>query len=57
MSAGGVHVVVAGITGVNHQAVNKLHGLGTLAPQLSGHNHLAAVVTKILNVSNGISFQ
>jgi hypothetical protein len=56
VSAGGVHVVIAGITRVDHQAVHKLHGLGTLAPQLTGHNHLAAELRKLLNVSIAFSF-
>merc|ERR1712062_497097 len=34
VSAGHVHVLVDGISGVDHQTVNKLHGLGSLSAQL-----------------------
>jgi hypothetical protein len=66
VSAGGVHVIVAGITGVNHQAVNKLHGLGTLAPQLTRHDHLTSEEKKqfkicqlvpVFNNSAGIRYK
>merc|ERR1719225_1739306 len=41
--AGHVHVLVDGISGVDHQTVNKLHGLGPLSSQLAAHHHLAAL--------------
>ena len=42
MPARGVDVVVDGVSGVDHETVHKLHGLGPLAPQLSAHDHLVA---------------
>ena len=42
MSASRVDVVVDGVSGVDHETVHKLHGLGPLAPQLSAHDHLVA---------------
>merc|ERR1712019_279169 len=41
--AGHVHVLVDGISGVDHQTVNKLHGLGSLSSQLAAHHNLAAL--------------
>merc|ERR1712062_960459 len=43
VSAGHVHVLVDGISGVDHQTVNKLHGLGSLSSQLAAHHNLAAL--------------
>ena len=47
VSAGHVHVLVDGISGVDHQTVNKLHGLGSLSPQLSADNNLAALGSRL----------
>ena len=41
--AGHVHVLIDGISGVDHQTVNKLHGLGSLSSQLAAHHDLAAL--------------
>ena len=43
VTAGGVNVVVAGVAGVDHEAVDKLHGLGTLTAQLAGDHNLATL--------------
>ena len=43
VTAGGVNVVVAGVAGVDHEAVDELHGLGTLTAQLAGDHHLATL--------------
>jgi len=37
-----VYIIIHWITAVNHQPVDKLHGLSTLTPQLARHNHLTA---------------
>ena len=43
MSARHVNVLIDGISGVDHQAVNKLHGLGSLSSQLAADHDLAAL--------------
>ena len=43
VTASGVHVVVDGVSGMDHEAVNELHRLGPLSPQLAGHDHLATL--------------
>ena len=43
VTASGVDVVVAGVAGVDHEAVDELHGLGTLTAQLARHHHLATL--------------
>ena len=43
MTHSGVDVMPPGVTGVNHETVCELHGLGTLATQLAGHNNLATL--------------
>merc|ERR1719305_1407055 len=47
VSAGHVHVLVDGVSGVDHQTVNKLHGLGSLSPQLAGHDNLASLGARL----------
>lgn len=42
-----VHVVVDWVSAVDHQAVYKLHGLGSLTPQLAGHHNLTAFSTAL----------
>lgn len=37
-----VHVIVDWVSAVDHQAVYKLHGLGSLTPQLARHHNLTA---------------
>ena len=43
VSAGHVDVLIDGISGVDHQTVNKLHSLGSLSSQLAAHHDLAAL--------------
>merc|ERR1712019_174542 len=43
VSAGHVDVLIDGISGVDHQTVNKLHGLGSLSSQFAAHHDLAAL--------------
>ena len=38
--ASGVNVVIDRVSGVDHQTVDKLHGLGPLTSQLAAHNNL-----------------
>merc|ERR1719291_258368 len=47
VSAGHVHILVDGISGVDHQTVNKLHGLSSLSPQLAADNNLAALGSRL----------
>lgn len=42
-----VHVIIDGVSTVDHQTVHKLHGLGPLAPELAGHDHLTALSTAL----------
>lgn len=42
-----VHVVVDGVSTVDHQTVHKLHGLCPLTPELAGHNHLTTLGTAL----------
>lgn len=43
----GVHVVVDGVSAVDHQAVDELHGLGPLPPELARDDHLATLGTAL----------
>merc|ERR1711882_18020 len=47
VSASRVDVVVDGVSRVDHETVHKLHGLGPLAPQLSAHDHLATLGSRL----------
>jgi hypothetical protein len=40
------------LAGVNHEAVNKLHGLGTGAADLARHNELAALGASLCKPTN-----
>lgn len=48
---GASHVVVVGVTSVNHETVAELHRLGSLATQLTTHNDLATTGTALHNVA------
>lgn len=43
MTHGCVDVVIHRVSAVDHQAIHKLHGLGTLTSELAGHNHLTTL--------------
>lgn len=43
VTCGGVDVVVAGVTRVNHQAIDELHRLCTLTTELSGNDDFASL--------------
>ena len=43
VTASSIDVVVAGVAGVDHEAVDELHGLGTLTAQFAGHHDLASL--------------
>lgn len=45
MASGVVDEVLCGLTGVDHEAISELHGLGTGGAQLSGNDNLAALGT------------
>merc|ERR1719305_2063807 len=47
VSAGHVHVLIDRVSGVDHQTVHKLHGLGPLSPQLAGHDNLASLGARL----------
>ena len=47
MSACDIDVVVAWVTRVDHQAVDELHGLGSLTSELAGDNDLAALSARL----------
>merc|ERR1719442_178527 len=49
VSAGCVDVVVARITTVDHQSINKLHCFGSLSTKFSRHNDLATLGTRFHN--------
>jgi hypothetical protein len=44
---GVVHVVLARLTGVDHEAIDELHGLGTLSTELTGHDNLATLGARL----------
>ena len=46
VTAGLVDVVVYWVSRVDHQAVNELHGLSPLSPQLARHDNLATILSK-----------
>lgn len=43
VTAGRVHVVTGWLTGVDHETINKLHGLGTLSTELAGDDDFATL--------------
>ena len=43
VSACDINVVVGWVSGVNHEAVDELHGLGSLSSQLAGNDNLATL--------------
>ena len=47
VSACDIDVVVAWVTRVDHQAVDELHGLGSLTSELAGDNDLAALSARL----------
>ena len=47
VSAGHVHILVDGVSGVDHQTINKLHGLGSLSSQLARHNNLTSLGARL----------
>ena len=49
MPDGVVNEVEGGLTGVNHEAVGELHGLGTSSTELSGYNDLTTLSTRLHN--------
>ena len=46
---GVVNEVEGGLTGVNHEAVGELHGLGTGSTKLAGDDNLATLGTRLNN--------
>lgn len=42
-----VDVVIHRVSTVDHQAVHKLHGFGTLTPEFARHNHLTTLGTAL----------
>ena len=49
---GGVNKVLGGLTRVDHESVNELHGLGTGTAELSGDNNLATLGTRLHDVAD-----
>lgn len=47
MSDSSVHIVIGWFSTVDHQAINKLHGLGTLTTQFSRYNDLTTLSTTL----------
>ena len=43
VTAGHIDVVVCWVSGVDHESVNELHGLGSLSSKLAGHDNLATL--------------
>merc|ERR1712198_125485 len=43
MSDCSVNIVIGWITTMDHQTINKLHGLGSLTPEFAGHNNFTAL--------------
>lgn len=42
-----VDIVAAWLSRVDHEAVSKLHALGSLTTQLAGHHHLATLGSRL----------
>lgn len=42
-----VDIVIHWVSTVDHQAIHKLHGFGTLTPEFARHNHLTALGTAL----------
>jgi hypothetical protein len=49
VAGGVVDEVLSGLTGVDHEAVGELHGLGTSGAQLAGNDNLATLGTRLHN--------
>jgi hypothetical protein len=47
VAGGAVNEVASGLTGVDHEAVGELHGLGTSSTELTRHNNLATLGTRL----------
>jgi len=47
VSNGCVDIVIDGVSTVNHEAVHKLHGLGSLSSQLARDNHFTALGSRL----------
>ncbi len=43
VTAGHIDVVVCWVSGVDHESVDELHGLGSLSSKLAGHDNLATL--------------
>jgi hypothetical protein len=43
VSASNIDVIVGGVSGVDHQAVDELHRLGSLTAELAGNDNLATL--------------
>ena len=44
---GGIDVVIAWVSRVDHESVDKLHSLGSLSTKLSRHDNLATLGTRL----------
>jgi len=51
MTGGGLDIVVARISRVDHQAIDEFHRLGTLTTQFAGHDNLAALGSRLHDVA------
>jgi len=49
---GGINEVLGGLTRVDHESVNELHGLGTGTAELSGDNNLATLSARLHDVTD-----
>ena len=49
---GRVNKVLGGLTRVDHESINELHGLGTGTAELSGDNNLATLSTRLHDVTD-----
>jgi hypothetical protein len=49
VTGGVVNEVLSGLTGVDHEAVGELHGLGTGSAQLAGDDNLATLGARLHN--------
>lgn len=49
VAGGGVDEVLGWLTGVDHESVGELHGLGTSGAQLTGNDNLATLGTRLHN--------
>jgi len=50
VAGGAVNILIGWLSRVNHETINKLHGLCTLSTQLAGHHNFATLGARFHDV-------